>query len=159
MFNHSFEAIVDSESSILILGSFPSLKSRENNFYYMHPQNRFWKVLSEIYQVDFVHASKDEKIALLQKFHIALYDVIESCDITNSDDSTIKNVSPADINRLIQNTHINNIYLNGKKAFTYFVKYNHNFQIPYQYLPSTSAANAAFTLSNLIEAWKIIHNH
>lgn len=159
MINHSFKAIVNPKSTLLILGSFPSVKSRELSFYYMHPQNRFWKVLSETYQTDFVHASVEEKKVLLQEHHIALYDVIESCDITNSDDSTIKNVIPANIDELIQNTQINNIYLNGKKALYYFEKYHHNFPIPYYYLPSTSAANATYTLPVLIEAWKIIKNH
>jgi hypoxanthine-DNA glycosylase len=159
MLHHSFNAISNSQSTILILGSFPSVKSRENSFYYMHPQNRFWIVLSEIYQDDFVNASIEVKQALLNFYHIALYDVIESCDITNSDDSSIKNVIPTDIDQLLQNTQIKHIFLNGKKAVHYFEKYHSNCRIPYNYLPSTSAANAAYTLPLLIKAWKVIKTH
>ncbi len=154
---HEFKAIIHPDSEILILGSFPSVKSRELHFFYMHPQNRFWRVLSEIYQDDFINVSIEEKRNLLFRYHIALYDVIESCEIEGSSDASIQAVQPTNINDLIHKTRISQIYLNGQKAFHLFEKYNKNSQISYQLLPSTSPANAKMTLGQLIEAWKVIN--
>ena len=119
---HPFEPIIDKECNILILGSFPSIKSRENKFYYMHPQNRFYKLLSKIYNEDFVNADINMKKKLLLENHIAIYDVIESCEIINSDDNKIKNVKYVDVLNLLKNCKIKKIYLNGKKAYELFIK-------------------------------------
>ena len=159
MFYHQFKPIVFSDSKILILGSFPSVKSRNLNFYYMHPQNRFWEVLSNLYLVDFVNASVHTKIELLKNNHIALYDVIEACEITKSSEASIKNVIPTNISELVKETEISHIYLNGDKAFQLFKKYNKDCQIPYNKLPSTSPANAAIHVSELLDSWKVILKH
>ena len=100
--NHSFPIFIDSNSKILILGSFPSVKSREEDFYYMHKQNRFYKILSNLFNEDFYNVDINIKKALLSKYHIALYDVIESCEIENSNDETIKNVEPSNIKEYIK---------------------------------------------------------
>lgn len=153
---HSFPPLINRDSKILILGSFPSVKSRENNFYYMHPQNRFYKILTELLGVDFYNADIENKKRLLLKYHIALYDVVESCEIENSDDSSIKNVKFSNINKLIKNTEVSAIFLNGKKAFQLFKKNYPNWENNIFYLPSSSPANAKYSLSMLVEEWKII---
>ncbi len=153
---HDFPPFIDSTSEILILGSFPSVLSRKHGFFYMHPQNRFWKVLSAIFQDDFVNASIDTKSLLLKRHHIALYDVIESCDIEGSKDSSIKNIVPTDVQSLIETTAIKHIYLNGQKAYSLFVKYNPNLRSIATSLHSTSPANAAKTIEDLVLEWKVI---
>lgn len=153
---HQLKPIIDANSRILILGSLPSVKSREKNFYYMHPMNRFWKILSLVYEEDFIGADTNQKISLLRKYHIALYDVIESCDILGSSDATITNVSPVDIAKIIVNSNVRNIYLNGRKAYDLFVKYNPKLKKIAIYLPSTSPANARFSVERLYKQWEII---
>lgn len=149
---HTFGPIYDSESRILILGSFPSVKSREINFYYGHRQNRFWKLLSLLFNEDI----KDKKSFLL-KHHIALFDVIESCDIIGSSDSSIRNVKPNDLNIILNNSKIETIYLNGSKAYELYNKYcKDKYDIEAIKLPSTSPANASFSLNDLYDEWKII---
>lgn len=153
---HPFPPVVDENCTILILGSVPSIKSVEQNFYYGHPQNRFWKVLSALYCEDFVSADKNSKKDLLLKHHIALYDSVEECDILGSSDAHISNVVPADIESIIENTKISKIFCNGATSLKYFEKYHKN--LTATLLPSTSPANASWTLENLIESWKIILN-
>lgn len=149
---HTFGPVYDSESRILILGSFPSVKSREINFYYGHRQNRFWKLLSLLFNEDI----KDKKTFLL-KHHIALFDVIESCDIIGSSDSSIRNVKPNDLNIILNNSKIETIYLNGSKAYELYNKYcKDSYDIEAIKLPSTSPANAAYSLNDLYNEWKII---
>lgn len=153
---HPFDPIYDCNSRILILGSLPSVKSRENAFYYGHPQNRFWKLLSSLCNAS-MPESIDEKICLLHSSHIALWDVIQSCDIRGSSDSSIKNVVPTDLRIILKHAEIQNIYANGKTAAALYQKYQMPLTgmmiIP---LPSTSPANAAWTMERLCEAWKII---
>ncbi len=153
--SHQFAPVIDSQSEILILGSFPSVKSRENNFYYMHPQNRFWDVLRVLFDdTQFKSDDIDTKILALKRHHIALYDVIESCDIIGSKDSSITNVHPADIVSLIEGTNINKILLNGNKAKTLFNQYNPSLMPLASVVPSTSSANAQYSLERLVHAWK-----
>ena len=141
---HEFEPVYDKNSEILILGSFPSVKSREQGFYYGHPQNRFWKVLAAIVQ---------EKEMLLRN-HIAVYDVIWQCKITGSSDSSIKDVVPADITTIVELSKIRKIYANGKLAEKLFSKYQEKkVGIKAIGLPSTSPANAAYSLERLVEIW------
>ncbi len=154
--HHEFNAIINPESKILILGSFPSVKSRQYGFFYMHPQNRFWKILSELYSEDFIVSDIDKKISLLHHYGIALYDVIESCDISGSKDSSITNVIPASIQSMIRYSKISKIYLNGKKALALFNHYNKELSHMAYSLPSSSPANAKYSLDKLIEAWKLI---
>ena len=120
---HTIEPIYDKNSKILILGSFPSVKSREANFFYGHPQNRFWKVIA-------------------------------SCDIEGSSDSSIKNVTPNDLRRILQTAEIKKIFTNGNTAYKLFVKYNSDLNAVK--LPSTSPANAMFSLEKLIESWRVL---
>ncbi len=153
---HTFEPIFNKDSKILILGSLPSVKSREEGFYYGHPQNRFWSVLSSIYNLE-IPKTIDEKIKMLINNNIAIWDVIESCDIIGSSDSSIKNVIPADLSKILNNSNIQNIYANGKTASKLYKKYSEkNTGIKIIELPSTSPANATYTLDRLIEVWKVI---
>lgn len=151
---HTFEPVFDQDSKILILGSLPSVKSRENQFYYGHPQNRFWKVISAIYHEELPNTIEEKK-KLLLKNHIALWDVIASCDIAGSADSSIKNVAGNDMCVILDHAKINRIYVNGGKAYELFVKYcKQDNQPPLIKLPSTSPANATWSLERLTEAWK-----
>lgn len=149
---HTFGPVYDSESRILILGSFPSVKSREISFYYGHPQNRFWKLLSLLFNEEI----KDKKTFLL-KHHIALFDVIESCDIIGSSDTSIRNVKPNDLSLIINNSKIETVYLNGSKAYELYKKYcADKYDIDAIKLPSTSPANAAYSIEKLYNEWRMI---
>lgn len=156
LIKHPLEPIIDSDSQIIILGSFPSIKSREENYYYMNKQNRFWKVLSSIYNYDFVNASKVQKTNKLKELKIALYDVVVECEIVGSSDSTIKNEKVLDINKFIALSNISKIYLNGKKAYELFISNYQNLKDIAYLMPSTSPANAVYTLDKLIAKWQVI---
>ena len=153
---HSFEPVYDKASEILILGTLPSVKSRENNFYYGHKQNRFWKVLATLLKEP-VPETIEEKKAMLLAHRIALWDVIQSCDIKGSSDSSIKNVQPTDIGMILEKTNITRIYANGNKAGQLYKRYQFPVTgIEAMVLPSTSPANAAWSLDRLCEAWRVI---
>ena len=153
---HSFEPVYDKASEILILGTLPSVKSRENNFYYGHKQNRFWKVLATLLKEP-VPDTIEEKKAMLLARRIALWDVIQSCDIKGSSDSSIKNVQPTDIGMILEKTNITRIYANGNKAGQLYKRYQFPVTgIEALVLPSTSPANAAWSLERLCEAWQVI---
>ncbi len=151
---HCFEPVFHSGSRILILGSLPSVKSREQNFYYGHPRNRFWELLARLLNTE-VPATIEEKTAMLQQHSIAVWDVIASCDIKGSSDSSIRNVVPADISRILKAAPIERILTNGGTAHRLYQKYclplTGREDIP---CPSTSPANAAFSLDRLTEAWR-----
>ncbi len=152
---HPLQPIYDKNSKVLILGSFPSVLSRENMFYYAHPQNRFWKIFEHLYQVTFQN-DLDKKEFLLSS-HIALWDVIKSCDIKGSSDSSIHNVIANDLSLIIQQSQIDTIITNGKKAHELYQKYCvHQTGIEDICLPSTSPANAMYNLDKLITSYKII---
>ena len=153
---HTFEPVFDKDSRIIILGSFPSVKSRENNFYYGHPQNRFWKVLSRVYKED-VPQTTDEKKIFLLSHRIAVWDVIESCTIIGSSDTSIKDVVVNDFTKVLENTAIETIYVNGGKAYELYHKYaEEKTGIKAIKLPSTSPVNATWSLDKLCDAWKVI---
>ena len=157
MIQHPIEPVFDKESKILILGSFPSVKSREEGFFYGHHQNRFWKVLAEIWKEP-VPVSIDEKKSFLLRNHIAVWDVIKSCDIEGSSDSSIKNVVANDIGVILLKADIKQIYVNGKKAQQLYQKYIYPMlQKEAICLPSTSPANAAWSLERLGQEWRKIH--
>lgn len=138
----------------MILGSFPSVKSREQGFYYGHPRNRFWKVLAAVLSVE-EPETIDEKRKLLLENHIAVYDVIEACEIEGSSDSSIRNVTPADIQGMVKASGIKAVFTNGKTAGKLYRKYmEKDIALPMVELPSTSPANAAFSLEKLIDLWK-----
>lgn len=156
MLIHSIPPVYDKQSEILILGSFPSVRSREEGFFYGHPQNRFWRVLAGVLECE-VPQTIEQKRKFLQKNHIAVWDVIYSCDIIGSSDSSITNVVPNDVDRILQEASIKNIYVNGKKAEQLYNKYI--FPATGRRatcLPSTSPANAAWSLDKLMVAWSAV---
>ena len=151
---HTFSPVYNEESRILILCSFPSVKSRENQFYYGHPQNRFWKLIAEIFNEP-VPQTIEKKKDLLLTHQIAVWDVIDSCDIVGSSDSSIKNVVPNYMNVILSGADIQGIFANGGKAHQLFVKYcNKEGMPPLGKLPSTSPANAAWNFERLTAEWK-----
>lgn len=153
---HLLEPIYNKKSKILILGSFPSVKSREANFYYHHPQNRFWKILASIYNEPLPQTIDDKKDFLI-KHQIALWDVISSCEIVGSSDSTIRNVEINDLNKIIMNSQINHIYTNGNLADKLYHRYfDKIIDLPATKLPSSSPANASYSLEKLISCWSVI---
>lgn len=156
---HQFGAVIDKNCAILILGSVPSVKSVEGNFYYMHRKNRFWKVLSALLDEDLYAMNNDERRSALLKKHIALYDSVEECDISGSSDSKITNIVPADIPSLIHGTKIKHIFCNGTASYNTLIKYHPQLADIATKLPSTSPANAAFSLDRLIAEWRVILNH
>ena len=153
MLVHTIPPLYDKNSRILILGSFPSVKSREAGFFYGHPQNRFWKVTSAVFE-DECPVTIEEKRAFLLRNNVAVWDVIGSCDIQGSADSTITNVTPNDLGVILGNADIKRIFVNGAAAYKYFMKYNKDLEAAR--LPSTSPANAAYSLERLINEWKVI---
>ena len=149
---HTFKPIYSKDSKILILGSIPSVVSREDNFYYAHPKNRFWKLISKILNVK-EPITKEEKTKLILNNNLAIYDVIKSCDIEGSADSSIKNVKLNNLDLLIQKSKIEKIIFNGNKAYELYNKYEKNKFSNTKVLPSTSPANAKYTLEDLCKIW------
>lgn len=155
---HTLPIFIDEDSEIVILGSFPSVKSREVMFYYGHPQNRFYKVLGRLFNENKLDTLEERK-AFLKRHKIALYDVIEECDIEGSADSTIKNVIPIDIASILNKfPNIKIIGITGNKAAYYFNKHliDKVGNIKVVYLPSTSPANAKMSVDDLLDCYKSI---
>ena len=153
---HPISPVFNEDSKILILGSFPSVKSREEGFFYGHPQNRFWKVIASVFGED-VPATVDEKKALLLRNNVAVWDVIRSCEITGSSDSSIRNAVPNDLSLILSSAPIEAIYVNGKTAEKYYKKYQESVTGRAACcLPSTSPANAAWNPERLVDAWSVI---
>lgn len=151
---HPIPPLFDGNSRVLVLGSFPSVKSREQGFFYGHPQNRFWKVLSNLACKE-EPKSIAEKKALLLSMGVAVWDVIAYCEIVGSSDSSIRNVVPNDLNVILREADIKKIFVNGKTALKYYDKYiKPTLGIEAICLPSTSPANAAWSLLRLTESWK-----
>lgn len=147
---HELGPFYNKESEILILGSLPSVKSRQEKFYYAHSQNRFWKILSKIYNEEIPNTIKEKKEFLI-KHKIALWDVIASCEITGSNDNSIKNVTPNDINKIISNSNITKIFTTGNKAYELYNKYCLNkTNIKAIKLPSTSPAYCKKDIENIL---------
>lgn len=156
MLQHNIPPLFDSNSRILILGSFPSVKSREAQFFYGHPQNRFWKVISAVCGSD-CPVTVEEKKKLLLGNGIAVWDTIASCEITGSSDSSIKNAVPNDLSVIMNSADIRKIYCNGTTSHNLYRRYiEKQTGMRAEKLPSTSPANAAWSLERLIKAWKII---
>ena len=150
---HPFPPLYDKNSRVLILGSFPSVKSREQMFFYGHPQNRFWEVIAEVCGEE-VPQTIEEKKKLLHAHGIALWDVIEECDIIGASDSSVKNAVPTDIPSLLGKTQVRTILCNGALSKKIYDQYQlPRTGIPAQKMPSTSPANAAWSLTRLKEAW------
>lgn len=153
---HSFDPVYAVDSRVLVLGSIPSVKSREQNFYYGHPQNRFWRVISTLTDWHLPETIEEKKEMLLAN-RIAVWDVIASCDIVGSSDSSIKNVVVNDFGRILEHAPIQQIYANGAKAYELYQKYAlEQTEREIVKLPSTSPANAAWNLERLCGAWQEI---
>lgn len=148
---HGFEPVYDKESKLLILGSFPSVKSRKVEFYYGNPQNRFWRVVCSCFGESVPQTVCGKKEFLLRR-NIALWDIVTECEIVGSQDATIKNFITADLDSLLQNSRIGFIILNGGKAFSIFKARYGGIDIPYKQLPSTSPANTHFDEKEWINA-------
>jgi len=151
---HPFPPVVDENCRILILGSFPSVKSREDGFFYGHPQNRFWKVLAAVFDEE-IPADIPAKRAMLLRHNIALWDVIASCEIHGSSDASVKNAVPVDITRIIAAAPIERVFCNGSLAGKLYQRHlEANIGIKASVLPSTSPANAAWSLERLTTTWR-----
>ncbi len=156
MIKHPISPVFDENSKILILGSFPSVKSREEMFFYGHRQNRFWQVTAAVFGAQ-VPVTTEEKRSFLLEHGIAVWDVIGECDIVGSSDNSIRNVKANDISVILNSADIRCIYTNGKTAHKYYEKYIKDaVNREAVCLPSTSPANAAWTLEKLVYAWKVI---
>lgn len=153
---HPLAPVFDENAEILILGSFPSVASREAGFYYGHPRNRFWQVISAVLGCA-CPDTVEEKRAMLLGAHIALWDVLASCEITGSADSSIRNAAANDVAHLLEQTKIRRIFVNGKTAQKYYDRCLRDaLGTEAVCLPSTSPANAAWSTPRLIEAWRVI---
>ena len=148
---HPLKPIYDEESKVLILGSFPSIISRKEMFYYANKTNRFWKVLEQIYEEEII-----DKEAFCHKHHIALWDALASCTIHGSSDASITNVKVNNISNLISKTKVQVIFTTGNKASSIYERYLAEIQIQHIRLPSTSSANAKMKLNDLVEHYKVI---
>ena len=153
MIIHNIAPVYDENSEILILGSFPSVISRAEKFFYANKQNRFWRVLAAVYECD-VPQTVTEKKQMLVKNHVALWDVIASCEIEGSSDSTIKNAAANDISGMLGTSEIKRIYCNGSTAYAMYLRYIYEeTQILPVKLPSTSSANASYSFDSLVRSW------
>lgn len=153
---HPIPPLYDAESKILILGSFPSIKSREAMFFYGHPQNRFWPLLARLFGED-VPTSIEEKKSLVLRHRVALWDSIHSCTIVGSSDSSVRDVVPNDLSVILDNSKVERIYCNGALSHKMYTKYIYpTTGITAVKLPSTSPANAAFNMDRLEKEWQVI---
>lgn len=153
---HPIPPLFDKDCTKLILGSFPSVKSREAQFFYGHPQNRYWKLIAELFNEE-VPQTVEEKSTLVLRHHIAMWDTIHSCTITGSSDSSIKDVVPNDLSVIMENSKVTQIFANGAASYNLYQRYIYPVtKIQAVKLPSTSPANAAFSLEKLKQSWNII---
>lgn len=153
---HPFPPLFDRSSKTLILGSFPSVKSREAMFFYGHPQNRFWRLIAALYGEE-VPEDIEEKKSLILRNNLALWDSIQSCTITGSSDSSVKDVVPNDLSLILNNSRVDRIFCNGALSHKMYMKFIFPItNINAVKLPSTSPANAAYSLDRLIDEWKVI---
>lgn len=158
-FVHTFPPVINAGCRVLLLGSVPSVQSTAHSFYYMHPQNRFWKVLQTLLCEELYGAQNDKKIEILLRRRVALYDSVYECDITGSSDAKILNPVAADIPSLMRDTEIRRIFCNGAASYRYLIS-AHPQLIPItMQLPSTSPANASYTLEKLIREYSAIMDY
>ncbi len=156
MLRHTIDPIFGQNSRILILGTFPSVKSREQQFFYGHPQNRFWRVLAGIF-ASAVPTDITEKKALLLNNGLALWDVIAACEIEGSEDASIRAVVPNDLSRIIQHAKIHHVVTNGGTADRLYRRFClAQTGIKAVNLPSTSPANARCSFDELLDAWRVL---
>ncbi|MDR2458736.1 MAG: DNA-deoxyinosine glycosylase [Holosporales bacterium] len=151
---HPFDPIFNEESQALILGTFPSIRSRELGFYYGHPQNRFWKIIAAITKTYQVPQTIDGKKFMLLKNRIALWDILQSCNIEGSSDHSIRNTTPTDLSGILNKANIKCIYTNGLQSYRFFIRYyGKSYSGKFINLPSTSSSNAMYTLEQLVIIW------
>jgi len=156
---HEIKPVFDENSKILILGTLPSPKSRENMFFYGHPQNRFWCVMAEVLG-ERLPESREEKAAMLKKHGVALWDTISECDILGAADSSIKNAVPTDLSRIFNTADIKMIFTTGRTAYKYYCRYQRDKTgMDAVCLPSTSPANARWTKDMLVNEYSIIKKY
>lgn len=166
---HPIPPVWNSESRILILGTMPSPKSREAGFFYMHPRNRFWSVMAEVFGETLAHpnnapdhtAAIEERRAFLLRHHLAMWDVLASCEITGAADSSIKNAIPNDFSEILENSKVRQIICTGKTSFNLWQKncaalYEPRYNLTIHCLPSTSPANAQWSKEKLVEEYSMI---
>ena len=167
--SHPIPPVWNSESRVLILGTMPSPKSRQAGFFYMHPQNRFWSVMAEVFGESFEHPNNSPDISaaiterrnFLLRHQLAMWDLLASCEITGASDSSIKNAIPNDFTEILENSQIHHIICTGKTAFNLWQKhcaskYKEGYNLTVHCLPSTSPANAQWSKEKLIEEYKVI---
>ena len=158
IFVHPVPPLFDQNSRLLILGTFPSPRSREGKFFYHHPQNRFWKAMAVLMDSPLPETIEQKKTMMLGN-GIAVWDVIQSCRVTGARDSSIRDVVPTDLSQILDHAPIEKIFANGGTAYKLYMKYSYpETGRPIIKLPSTSPANAAWSLERLIDAWSIIHD-
>lgn len=148
---HVFGPFIPPRPKLLVLGTFPSVKSRQQQFYYGHPRNQFWRLLADVF-LDQVPESLEQKKAFLSRHGVALYDVIESCEIMGSSDASIRNIVPTDIRKIVAEHGIEQIFVNGRKAEQVFYQYQPDLEAIY--LPSSSPANAAISYDQKLADWQ-----
>ena len=153
---HPIAPVYDARSRVLVLGSFPSVRSREEGFFYAHPRNRFWPVLAAIFNTPLPESIAEKRTLLLEN-GIALWDVAASCSVRGSEDASIRDVQGVDLQPILETAHIERIFCNGQAAYRLY----HSLLQPQAgrsatVLPSTSPANAAWSLQALTEAWRVI---
>ncbi len=154
---HTFGPWFDEQSRVLILGTMPSPKSREEGFYYAHRQNRFWRVLPAVYELPPLVGDVERQKQFLTEHHLALWDVLASCDIQGASDASIKNPVPNDMNEILSRAQIRAIFVTGTKAGSLYRKYClPQCGVPATVLPSTSPANCAVSLDQLCDQYKVI---
>ncbi|TLD87449.1 DNA-deoxyinosine glycosylase [Helicobacter sp. MIT 03-1614] len=163
---HPFAPVFDTYSRVLILGSFPSVISRDEQFYYAHSHNRFWRILATLFapEIDIRAQDRDAKKQFLLTHHIALWDIVCECDICNSSDSTLSNAKPNDISVILSSAKINAIFCNGRKAYELFIRFFgsqmcETQEIKVFLLPSSSPANARYSLEKLVDSWRVVLNY
>ncbi len=156
---HEIPPVFDERSRVLILGSFPSPKSREQGFFYGHPQNRMWRVLADVFEED-VPETPEKRKAFLKEHRIAMWDVLESCEITGASDASIKNAKPNDLSRILDAAEIAAVFTTGGKAAQYYKKFDEKkYDLPHFRLPSTSPANARMKLNELADSYRMIRKY
>ncbi len=153
---HPIPPLFNEASKTLILGSFPSVKSREAMFFYGHPQNRFWRLMALLFEAE-VPETVEEKTHLVLTHRLALWDTIHSCTITGSSDSSIRDVVPNDLSVILNNSRVDRVFCNGAASYKLYQKYIYpQTKLHAAQLPSTSPANAAWSMERLQKAWQII---
>ena len=151
---HPLPPVWNEHSRVLVLGSFPSVRSREEGFYYAHAQNRFWPMLARVFEQELPRSTEDRRLFALTN-RVALWDVIHTCEITGSSDASIRCAIPNDLSTILTGARIERILCNGKRSFELYNRYLYPVTgIAAVLLPSTSPANAAWSLDKLTQAWK-----